>query len=442
MISTIRRTVSRVGAPGHVQPHVQARTLAGGSLLGNTVGLRRGVHPLPTGLISSPMSPSQAQTLASLAPAPGPTFPGREKPRRVLRSVAAVLQPPAHLSYLSFLGPNEHHPALLEPHLAGAPEGVYVGVGTERTLMAAALMPHVTAVLQTDCDPDVVLYNQINAALLAVAEDRQDYLQLRLHPIQPDGSWLWDQRVAPQTGMAQDAQDARETLSDIENRVFWKSRVVNDALRQFRRFHRAPPESESACTTPGNPFVRFVHYLYDDRHFATLQRLARANKIRPTHLDFCNAPAVQSLFDGLHATRQPVSVLDLSNAWWERYIPRPQFFPILRHFREIASPTSLLILTHLNTIAKAPPHAAEAISRTTLGWHRLLGTYSDEFCYKIFSAGALRGIAPEQFSECLAKLETEGTHRVFASMDEMTEVDPYMDGSEVIRNVRDYFQAA
>ncbi|MBL7555282.1 MAG: hypothetical protein JNM24_05620 [Bdellovibrionaceae bacterium] len=79
------------------------------------------------------------------------------------------------------LVPNEPQPAISQPILNAAPAGALISVGTERAFSAAAVAPHFTHLLMVDMDPNVILFNRFNLALLKLAAgDRATYLHLRL----------------------------------------------------------------------------------------------------------------------------------------------------------------------------------------------------------------------------------------------------------------------
>ena len=66
-----------------------------------------------------------------------------------------------------FLAPNEPYPEKATPILDQAPEGMIVGVGSERLLFDFLLKKSPTTyVVSIDLDPGIVRFHQINSVLL------------------------------------------------------------------------------------------------------------------------------------------------------------------------------------------------------------------------------------------------------------------------------------
>src|SRR5271167_3522632 len=77
-----------------------------------------------------------------------------------------------------YVSPNEQHPAVALPIWQRSNHETYVSVGTERSFIGAAVT-QAGALVVADYDPKVVQFAEINRALLAASQGREDYLALR-----------------------------------------------------------------------------------------------------------------------------------------------------------------------------------------------------------------------------------------------------------------------
>lgn len=241
-----------------------------------------------------------------------------------------------------FTAPNEEYPQRLIPYLQKAPSGVIVAVGTERGFIDAANTPNATGLLLTDIDKSIVAYNQVNMLLLKISKDRdrENYDELRLHP--SESEWL---QAAERAHL--DPATTRHLLSQLNN---WKADVVDN--RDFASFQR-PPTRRWSKFGPAN-------YLYNDNPFAKIQKLAKSNTVAPMELNLSNAEAVENLVSQMKQEHLTLSVLDLSNAWWNFHIDRKVLKRDLELFNSVASPETLLIITNY----RWPAHGHAALDRT------------------------------------------------------------------------------
>ena len=65
--------------------------------------------------------------------------------------------------------------------MKGAPEGVYITVGTERAFTVASSTPEISHLLIVDADPKVILFNRINIALLKASPSQKFFREFRLN---------------------------------------------------------------------------------------------------------------------------------------------------------------------------------------------------------------------------------------------------------------------
>ena len=225
-----------------------------------------------------------------------------------------------------FAVPNEEYPQKLFPYLRNAPYGAYVSVGTERGFLGAANSPNVTRLILIDRDVKSVAYNQVNTLLLRISSSRYEYLRLRLHP-----SPIRWKEAAIQAGLTQ--AEIRFLDYQCSN---WRYQVAQ--YERFTTFH-TPPRSPKDKFGVGN-------YLNDDAAFAKIHALAKDNKILALQLDLSFPVDVQNFVWLMHHEQIPLSVLDLSNAWWREFIKRESLVDDLALFNTIATPKSLLVTTH------------------------------------------------------------------------------------------------
>ena len=218
-----------------------------------------------------------------------------------------------------FVAPNEWHQEDTLPIIKDAPKGAYVAVGTERGFVGASLTPNATHLILTDFDPDVVEYNRINIALLAVANDRQDYLKLRQARVYSE----WKGRL-PLT---------REQFS------FW--RTYQNQLTEDNSYY---VKFDMDVLQMDQYFIG-SSYLKDDKLFAKLQKMARENKLQAVLLDYSNLEGVKKFVSDLIAAKIKISVFDPSNAWVDLYTLSNLMDDMLNEIRRATLENSRLLVS-------------------------------------------------------------------------------------------------
>ena len=194
----------------------------------------------------------------------------------------------------AYLPPNEQHPALALPIYRKSNHGVYVSVGTERSFIGAALTG-AKGLYVIDYDPLAVRFAKVNRALLTASTDRADYANLRLIASQD----VWRQRSQQLEG------EDKETLASPDSWAFWDKRVRNSWDTGFGHFHIAPQQAD-------DPFFA-ADYLFDDRLYRHLNRLAKSARIWARLLDLRHEKEVRALCDDLKSRRLPIGVIDTSD---------------------------------------------------------------------------------------------------------------------------------
>ncbi len=227
----------------------------------------------------------------------------------------------------NYVPPNETEPQDAIPIVTKAPTGVYVAVGTERGFISSALAKNVGYLLLLDFEPRVVLYNQLNIALLQMSIDMNDYKHLRLAPSFTD----WEQRVAqsPTT-----VENYLKPLLTLPNFTFFQ-KVQNEQI--FKLFNG---EIEGTGEFKG------ANYLFDPKLFSRIQGMAKNGRIESTGADL-NQNSIDMVVDGVASKGLKISVLDLSNCWWPSYVREEGLTNTITQFAHRSSPGAILLLTEI-----------------------------------------------------------------------------------------------
>ncbi|MBL7716479.1 MAG: hypothetical protein JNL01_13525 [Bdellovibrionales bacterium] len=228
-----------------------------------------------------------------------------------------------------YLVANERFPEDALKAYQAAPEGVYISVGTERGFIGAANGGRVSHLLLVDINPNVTIYNRVNISLLKMASDREDYLRLR----QERDPEVWLQR-ARQVGLSED-ETAR--LGSFHQR--WKSLSYQNSSTESHE-----PGIEVANPVKNRGF-NGVNYLFEDALFMRLKKMADEGKIVAAQGDWGDDSRMEEIVVALKDAGVKISVVDISNAWWGRYIPEQRLARTLKTLDYMAQAKSLVIAT-------------------------------------------------------------------------------------------------
>ena len=196
-----------------------------------------------------------------------------------------------------YLPPNEQHPAVAMPIYRESNHRVYVSVGTERSFIGAALS-RADALFVIDYDPLAIRFANINRALLAASTDRADYLNLLLS-VSPE---VWRQR-----SHRLDAAD-KATLSNPDSWTFWDKGVRKNQTAWDNAFGHLHTEPKG----PSDPFFA-ADYLFDDRLYSHLSKLAKGSRIWALQLDLRHENEVRSFCEELKSKGLTLGVIDTSD---------------------------------------------------------------------------------------------------------------------------------
>lgn len=212
--------------------------------------------------------------------------------------------------YGNYVAPNEWQPAMMLPLMVSAPEGSLVSVGTQRCLMSAAKIKNILKAHCYDMSHGVLMFNLLNAKLIATAKDRRDFVFLALKA----ESSVWKKRLS-------NSALTQERIQDLFD--FWNHHFRVNPLN--RLFIQRPTRLKFAE----------MNYLYDDALFARLQKMIHAGDISFDWLDITNKDAILALVNLLKQNGETLSIIDFSNIpEWTTFSPIAkalvEFIPISR----------------------------------------------------------------------------------------------------------------
>ena len=292
-----------------------------------------------------------------------------------------------------FIAPNERRPYEMKPLIESAPEGLYIGLGSERTWFALGHGEKWRGAILIDQNPNVAIYNQINLALLRVSENFTDYLRLRTS----SDHRLWLEKITPSSNMK--ALD-RSALSDPRAFGFWRHCLLHEPI---------------LSSLDVVPISLQLTYLTDPEVFARLKNFVDQQPIEILTGDISRPSTLEKMAGSKTQMNAPVSVMDISNAWDRPYVAPEDVARIVMFFTEHSSAESILlttqagkrgrnwnyvglergILTHmLEYSLSLPPILSES-----LPWTYFTGTP-----YRAIGTGAYLFLTPEPISTCQTKL--------------------------------------
>ncbi len=226
----------------------------------------------------------------------------------------------------TFVSPNEWNPRRMRGSFSEKPaEGAYVGVGTERTYITAALNPQINFVVQVDRDPQIVLFNRINNLLLATATDMKDYQKLRFES-------------SVQT-VAFKIKQYMKSEPIPEKYILWFLKTVREN-RGFEAF------GQKRILTPfAESHFKEARYTHDRVLFQRVQKLAKDGRIISIVGNLGDRSFVQSLNEALEVAKVKVSILDISNAWWPQYMETKNMKTLLSELSKSLTGQSQILMT-------------------------------------------------------------------------------------------------
>lgn len=225
-----------------------------------------------------------------------------------------------------FLAPNERRPQEAADILAGADPGMFISVGTERGFVEASIGKDVSHLLLVDNNRDVVLFNRLNAALIGVAKDLDDYIHLRF----ASSATEW---VARSRGRGKALY--KDLLRHPHAWDWWKAMVREN--KHLSEFHGTRNQYE-------NGWFEGVSYLREQDRFKKLKKLASSGKIQAEFVELASEPDVSKLAEGIRKCGLPVGAVDISNAW-ANGVPHHRVPRLLRQLGAVVHDNALLVIT-------------------------------------------------------------------------------------------------
>ena len=205
------------------------------------------------------------------------------------------------VGHFSFLCPNELSPFKQTAILDKAPsKGVYLGLGTERSFFALGIAAYkFEYVILADHDPAVIYFNEINLALIEAAKTLDDYIALRF------------------------AKNSLEFQLNLKKLNYLPSGVIDLRIAAhsnwfIRQMHLYRKEFLDACLSGRLGNV----YFQSEEHYNSLREMVLKRKIVTRYFELNSAKPFKLIEQELEKADLKLSVLDLSNAWWNRYIKK------------------------------------------------------------------------------------------------------------------------
>jgi hypothetical protein len=297
-----------------------------------------------------------------------------------------------------FLAPNEYYPIRMKSLTTYAPQGGYLGVGTERTWTAIALNPQITFAILVDKSPEAVFYNQINLELIRVSKDRSHYLKLRFGGNRDH----WQQAV----GDLSPIPNPQNILLKKETFEWWEKARQN---KEFEFFHKAD-----------HPYELFkkANYLFDDSLFDSIKKLVLDDKIQVSLIDLSKNEQINKLIEPIQEKGLKLSLVDISNAWGFSYIDiGKEFKNLILGLSTVSAPKALLLGTDVSS----------------------LPIYNDscelQYCKKPFTYFAVR------FENIISNLDLNSLRDLFSFYSEFS--PPYFEIENLDRHLvlKSYFQS-
>ncbi len=246
------------------------------------------------------------------------------------------LPEPAATVNHGFLVPNELFPQDGDRVFKAAGPGAYIAVGTERGFIHFGLTTKATHLILVDTDPEVARFNRINRMLLAASTSREDYLALRM-AVSPEA---WQEAARRDGGKV-----ALAELVEPGSYEFWvKSRRFEKDLTVLDRMRFAALEKPSESNRQEELFGQ-GNYIQDEALYLRLSTAAKEGRIQVENFSLKSVKNFQAMTAALKAKEIPLSVFDVSNAWWGRFMPKDTMAALLDACKEIAGPGSLFLAT-------------------------------------------------------------------------------------------------
>lgn len=279
-----------------------------------------------------------------------------------------------------------------------APKGIYLTVGGERAFRGASMFEAIDHLVIFDISPDIVRFNTINIELLK-ALNKEDYKRLRWEGTftewqkvsdtltEDDFKW-WDENVRNFKGydlperlnrygsgsryfkirkklMALFPKVSKKfnnydkifltyvTWSDIENlQTDSKDPLTKEEFEWFDQEKKFPQSCvQQLIDNPTQAMdwgqvidYKSGNYLFDDKLYQRLHKLASDQKITVIQTDLTKAADVDLLATTIKKLQANLAIIDLDNLYRYGYIGEHKFRMALAKFLDLGTKDSVLIL--------------------------------------------------------------------------------------------------
>ncbi len=245
----------------------------------------------------------------------------------------------------SFVVPNERNTRQLAQLITEPIHGgLYLTVGTERGLIGACIHKS-SGLIWVDRNPQVVAYNYFVRALIAISNDRKDFLKLRLEASMSsiqERALNWLHKHPSQT-------DLIYPLFSNKFYPWWETMVRKNS--QWDGFDRK--------LTPSSDFGD-NHYLQDDQKFLWIQNLIREGNTFILPSDLMDQLAIKEILaEATQKTQTILRLVDLSNSWENGYLGHEKTVTLLNNLRMQVPKNNLMAIVFTYLVPTINTNAAE-----------------------------------------------------------------------------------
>ncbi|MAF91510.1 MAG: hypothetical protein VX583_10340 [Bdellovibrionota bacterium] len=228
----------------------------------------------------------------------------------------------------SYLVPNEYSMEKARPIFSNSKEGIYIGVGTERSFVGASLSK-ATHLLLADLDQDIITYNRMMIELLKYAESKEAFYHLRSN-----------------------FNNMADLFSHYHNSPLSDESIYN-FLKRYRG-HKLFSNKNWFYMTDSLKRPDTIFW-QNDMLYQKLRNMALQGKIQVIDIDFSKENQRQKLVKAIAEKNMEISIIDLSNAWQLGYIGS-KTYRALADFLPVSSSQSLYLATWIQSGLWNPYH--------------------------------------------------------------------------------------
>jgi hypothetical protein len=255
-------------------------------------------------------------------------------------------------SWQSFYSPNEYGPQFVAPLMAGAPQGVYITVGTERAFTVAAVTPEISHLLIADADPNITMFNQVNIALLKISPNQKFYREFRKNPTLV----VWNQiREAYRMGNDPDAD-----FFTAEKFEWWMKNSTAQTLESYDsdNWDRFYNYKKSSLTFRKEGAVQSAmafgesQYLENAKAYKKISTMAKEGRIQAVTANLTDSGFLYQVNSELKKNNLKIAGIDISNCWsMSRYMSAVQFKTLISTLASSMTDQTRLIISKAKSMA-------------------------------------------------------------------------------------------